>query len=229
MENTQITILIADDDPDILELLEYNLKSDGYKVMTAHNGKKALQFAEDKIPDLIILDVMMPEMDGFETCMRFKQNPKLKEIPVIFLTAKVEEYSEIAGLDVGADDYITKPIKPRLLLSRIKAVLRRHQKSKPTEKVLEVGEITINKEKYTVTLNNSEIILPKKVFELLVLLASKPGRVYTRDEIYSSIWGIDTIVGDRTIDVHIRKLRKALGDKYIKTIIGVGYKFDLTE
>lgn len=227
MKDTQLTILITDDDPDILELLEYNLSSDGYNVITAQNGKQALQNAENKLPDLIILDVMMPEMDGFETCMRLKQNPKLKEIPVIYLTAKVDEYAEISGLDAGADDYITKPIKPRLLLSRIKAVLRRHQKVKQNDKVLKAGEITIDKEKYTVSIDGSEIILPKKVFELMILLASKPGKVFTRDEIYSSVWGTDTFVGDRTIDVHIRKLRRAFGDKYIKTIVGVGYKFEL--
>ena len=218
-------ILIVDDEPDIVELLDYHLTKEGYKTKTSHNGKEALEVAKDFLPDLILLDLMMPEMDGIDTCVEIRETPQLKGTLVALLTARAEDYSQIAGFDSGADDYITKPIKPRVLVSRIKALLRRkgNQKSQQTIN----SDLYIDTEKYVVFLKGNEIILPKKEFELLALLFSKPGNVFTREVILNKVWGDDIIVGDRTIDVHIRKLREKLGDSYIKTVKGVGYKLKI--
>lgn len=221
-------VLLVDDEPDILEFLSYNLLKEGYQVFTASNGKDALSIAEKEIPNLILLDVMMPGMDGIEVCEHFKLIPTLSRTIIAFLTARGEDYSQIAGFEAGADDYITKPIKPKLLVSRIKALMRRFELLDNTltgSNNLDFGSLKIDKEKYKVTKDNIEIILPKKEFELLLLLSSKPEKVFTRDEIYSIIWGNDVIVGDRTIDVHIRKLREKVGENYIETIKGVGYRF----
>ncbi|MFW5793451.1 MAG: response regulator transcription factor [Bacteroidota bacterium] len=225
MSNGEIfKILIVDDEPDILEFVGYNLKKEGYQVFTADNGYDAIDIAKKVLPHLIILDVMMPGIDGIETCREMKENNSLSNTIIVFLTARNEDYSQIAGFDAGADDYISKPIKPRLLNSRIKALLRRIKKPENSNTTI-VGDIVIDPEKHTVFLNNKEIILPKKEFELLVVLTSKPNKVFTREEIFSAVWGSNVIVGDRTIDVHIRKLREKLGMDCIKTIKGVGYKF----
>ena len=231
MESQYYKILLVDDEADIIEFLGYNLKKEGYQVLTASNGLDALKIAEKEIPHLILLDVMMPEMDGVEVCEMIKQIPSLSRTIIAFLTARTEDYSQIAGFDAGADDYINKPIKPKLLLSRIKALLRRYEvadaSNKSEDHILNYGNIVIDREKYRVIKNNIEIIFPKKEFELLVYLATKPEKVFTRDEIYNAIWGNEVIVGDRTIDVHIRKLREKLGDEYFETIKGVGYRFVL--
>jgi two-component system, OmpR family, alkaline phosphatase synthesis response regulator PhoP len=220
-------ILLVDDEPDILELIGYNLEKEGYEVHTASNGREAVDLARKIIPDLILLDVMMPEMDGMEACREIREDKLLKHALIAFLTARNEDYSQIAGFDAGADDYIPKPIKPRVLISRIKALLRRSTGISETaaQPPSQIG-ISIDKEKYLVYKDGEELSLPKKEFELLVLLISQPGRVFTRDNILASVWGNDVIVGDRTIDVHIRKLREKLGDDYFKTIKGVGYKFE---
>jgi two-component system alkaline phosphatase synthesis response regulator PhoP len=216
-------ILLVDDEPDIVDILSYNLEKEGYDVYSANNGRKALEVADDVRPDLILLDVMMPEMDGMETCLELRNNEKLSNTYIAFLTARGEDYSQIAGFDAGADDYISKPVKPRVLVSRIKAMLRRS--SHEPKKNEEVDGIFIDRDKYIVRIKDKELDLPKKEFELLSLLTSQPGKVFTREVILSTIWGEDVIVGDRTIDVHIRKLREKIGDKYIKTVKGVGYKF----
>lgn len=218
-------ILLVDDEPDILEFIKYNLEKEGYTVYTAENGKKAIELGARVIPHLILLDVMMPEMDGIETCREMRSMQEFKNTLIAFLTARNEDYSQIAGFDVGADDYITKPIKPRVLISRIKGLLRRFT-TESVEDNLKLGDIEIDTEKFLVFKNGEEFNLPKKEFELLSLLASKPGKVFSRKEILNKIWGNDIIVGDRTIDVHIRKLREKLGDNYFKTIKGIGYKFD---
>ena len=221
-------ILLVDDEPDILEFLSYNLKKEGYTVLLAENGKDALKMAAKEIPDLIILDVMMPEIDGMEVCKELRSVPALKHVLIAFLTARNEDYSQITGFDSGADDYITKPIKPNVFVSRVKALLRRAgQTSSSAETAIEeTAGIRIDKEKYLVFKNKKELALPRKEFELLTLLMSKPGKVFKREEILNTIWGNEIIVGDRTIDVHIRKLREKLGDEYIKTVKGVGYKFE---
>lgn len=219
-------ILLVDDEPDILEFIKYNLEKEGYTVYTAENGKKAIELGARVVPHLILLDVMMPEMDGIETCREMRSMPEFKNTLIAFLTARNEDYSQIAGFDVGADDYITKPIKPRVLISRIKALLRRFT-AESVEDNVKLGDIEIDTEKFLVYKNGEEHNLPKKEFELLSLLASKPGKVFSRKEILNKIWGNDIIVGDRTIDVHIRKLREKLGDNYFKTIKGIGYKFDV--
>ncbi|MCS6982173.1 MAG: response regulator transcription factor [Flavobacteriales bacterium] len=220
-------ILVVDDEPDILELLEYHLQKEGYKVSKCSNGREAISLARQEKPHLIVLDVMMPDLDGIETCRELRSMKEMDDVLIAFLTARGEDYSHEAGLDAGADDYILKPIKPRVFLSRIKALLRRSRISAPTEEsVLDFGDLLINKERYTITYNNKEIELPKKEFELLFLLASKPGKVFRRDEILRSVWGDDVVVGDRTIDVHVRKIREKLDDKFIRTIKGVGYKFE---
>ncbi|NUM49992.1 MAG: response regulator transcription factor [Flavobacteriales bacterium] len=221
-------ILLVDDEPDILEFMSYNLNREGFTVFTALNGKDAVEIAKREVPELIILDVMMPEMDGIETCYQLKEIPSLKNTFITFLSARGEDYSQIAGFDAGADDYITKPIKPRLLISRVNAILKRKSgEEKSPELKINVGPIQIDREKYIMTKNGVEFNLPKKEFELLALLMSKPGKVYTRDVILDKVWGGEVVVGDRTIDVHIRKLREKLGDEFIKTIKGVGYKFEL--
>jgi two-component system alkaline phosphatase synthesis response regulator PhoP len=227
--NTEQKILVVDDEPDILEILSYNLKKEGFIVYTAANGKDALEVAKKEAPDLIILDVMMPDMDGMETCLQLRETPQLKNVLIAFLTARGEDYSQISGFEAGADDYITKPIKPRILVSRIKALLRRGGKVNETQVVnhdLDLGGIKIDKERYLVMKDGNEINLPKKEFELLALLTSKPGKVFTRDIILEKVWGGEVVVGDRTIDVHIRKLREKLGDNYFRTVKGVGYTFE---
>jgi two-component system, OmpR family, alkaline phosphatase synthesis response regulator PhoP len=227
MQNEEIRILLVDDEDDVLEFLSYNIRKEGYQVHTANNGIKGLQKAIEIIPHLIILDVMMPEMDGIETCREIKQIPQLENTIIVFLTARGEDYSQIAGFDAGADDYVTKPVKPRLLVSRIKALLRRHRsETEQSESQVDLGGIVIDRERYVVFIEGQEISLPKKEFELLQLLASKPNKVFTRDEIFSNVWGDNVIVGDRTIDVHIRKIREKLNINNIKTIKGVGYKFE---
>lgn len=227
MSENNFKILLVDDEPDILEIISYNLKSNGFEVFTALNGIKALKKAKSILPDLIILDVMMPEMDGIETCEEIRKIPELNDTIITFLTARSEDYSHLAGFDAGADDYINKPIKPKLLVGKVKSLLRRLNKNKVTESknVINLGDLIIDREEYKITLNKNEILLPRKEFELLYLLASKPGKVFKREVILEKIWGHEVVVGDRTIDVHIRKLREKLGDTRIKTIKGVGYKF----
>jgi two-component system alkaline phosphatase synthesis response regulator PhoP len=223
-------ILLVDDEPDILEFMEYNLKKENYQISKAVNGKEAIDQAKKEHPDLIILDIMMPEMDGIEVCRTLREMPDFKNTLITFLTARNEDYSQIAGFDVGADDYITKPIKPRVLISRINALFRRYgnENGKQSEKenVMYVADLKIDRDQYLVFKGDEKIELPKKEFELLALLASKPGKVFTRDEILEKIWGNDVVVGDRTIDVHIRKLREKFGDDLIRTVKGIGYKFD---
>ncbi|MDT8412434.1 MAG: response regulator transcription factor [Vicingaceae bacterium] len=228
---TNEKILLVDDEQDILTFISYNLKKEGFEVLTALSGKEAIQIARKEKPDLIVIDVMMPEMDGIETCQELRAIDELKDTLITFLSARAEDYSQVAGFDAGADDYIAKPIKPRLLVSKIKAILRRKNNiSEPVgELEIEVGNIKIDREKYLVYQDNNSFALPKKEFELLALLMSKPGKVFTREVILESIWGTDVVVGDRTIDVHIRKLREKLGDKHIETIKGVGYKLKLVE
>jgi two-component system alkaline phosphatase synthesis response regulator PhoP len=225
MDNNQLKILLVDDEPDILEILGYNLSAQGYEIHSATNGIQALKKANKVLPDLIVLDVMMPEMDGIEACEKIRQIDALKDVLVVFLSARGEEYSQVAGLEAGADDYITKPIKPKLLVSKVKSLLRRKKESTETAQVIEFGTIVINREAYKVEKDGKDINLPRKEFELLALLASKPGKVFLREEILNNVWGVDVIVGGRTIDVHIRKLREKIGDQHFKTVKGVGYKF----
>ncbi|HEY9125347.1 MAG TPA: response regulator transcription factor [Bacteroidales bacterium] len=223
----QYKILIVDDEEDIIEFVSYNLKKEGYKVLKAYNGAEAVAIAREQIPHLIILDVMMPGMDGIETCREIRQISSLSSTIITFFTARNEDYSLVAGLDAGADDYIAKPIKPRVLVSKVNALLRRYSdNSKPARPMITLGNVTIDTERYVVIINENEITLPRKEFELLHLLASKPNKVFTRDEIYNRIWTGDVIVGDRTIDVHIRKIREKLNNDCIKTIKGVGYKYE---
>lgn len=224
MDNAKI--LLVDDEQDILDLIKYNLEKEGFEVQTANNGREGLREARVFLPDLILLDVMMPEMDGMETCIQLKDLPELRHTIIAFLTARGEDYSQIAGFEAGADDYITKPIKPRVLVSRVKALLRRKSSAEEPGKKKKIKGIVIDKERYLVIKNGEELALPKKEFELLSLLMSQPGRVFTREIILSTVWGNDVIVGDRTIDVHIRKLREKLGDEHFKTVKGVGYKFN---
>lgn len=218
------SILIIDDEEDIVNMLSYNLEKEGFKVYSAETGIEGIKMAENIQPSLILLDVMMPEMDGIEVCQTIRANPSISDTKICFLTARSEDYSQIAGFDAGADDYVAKPIKPKVLISRIKAILRRSSILEEQPQKTESG-LVIDKEKYTVTLNGEDIHLPKKEFELLALLASKPGKVFERDVILETVWGTEIVVGDRTIDVHVRKLREKIGDDYIKTVKGVGYKF----
>ena len=228
MENSNIKILLVDDEPDILEFMEYNLKKEGYQVLQAKNGKEAVEIAKKEFPHLVILDIMMPIMDGIEACRVMREIPELQNTLITFLTARNEEYSQLAGFDVGADDYITKPIKPRIMLSRVKALLRRLNGSTGSSTpVVQIGNLKIDRESYLVYKGEESVVLPRKEFELLALLTSKPGKVFTREDILSRVWGSDIVVGDRTIDVHIRKIREKLGDDSIKTIKGIGYKFDI--
>ncbi|MEN9699488.1 MAG: hypothetical protein RLZZ301_686 [Bacteroidota bacterium] len=225
METTKgHTILIVDDEPDILEFLSYNIRKEGYKVFTAENGIEALRIVQQINPSLILLDIMMPKMDGIETCQVIRKDLNMIQPVIAFLTARTEDYAQIAGFEAGADDYINKPIRPRLLLSKIDSLLRRVNSL--TGKGTLANGMTIDRDRFMVTLEGQELNLPKKEFELLELLASRPGKVFNRDQILAVVWGNDTIVGERTIDVHIRKLREKLGDEYIRTIKGVGYTFN---
>ncbi|TBM99008.1 response regulator transcription factor [Hyunsoonleella flava] len=223
MNKKDIKILLVDDEPDILEIVGYNLSNEGYHVITAENGAEAVKKAKKELPQLIILDVMMPEMDGIEACENIRKQPELEDVVITFLTARGEDYSQVAGFDAGADDYITKPIKPKVLVSKVKALLRRFKDD--VKNTVKVGNLVINRDEYKIVLKGNEIILPRKEFELLSLLASKPGKVFKRDEILDKVWGNEVVVGGRTIDVHIRKLREKIGDKSFKTVKGVGYKF----
>ena len=225
MSTEKIKILLVDDEPDILEFISYNLVKEGFEVFTCGNGKDAIEMARQQRPQIIILDVMMPDLDGIETCRVIRDIPELKDVLIAFLTDRNEDYSQIAGFDAGADDYINKPIKPRVLVSRVKALLRR-QGNSVEEAIVDVNGFVIDREKYLIKKDNLSINLPKKEFELIALLASRPGKVFTREDILKNVWGDDVVVGDRTIDVHIRKLREKLGDSYIRTIKGVGYKFE---
>jgi two-component system, OmpR family, alkaline phosphatase synthesis response regulator PhoP len=220
-------ILIVDDETDILDFLSYNLRKEGFEVFTASNGKDALELANQTRPQLVILDIMMPELDGIEVCRRLRAQPQFQKTTITFLTARDEDFTQIQALDVGGDDYITKPIKPQVLISRVNALLRRNKsEGNADEDIITVSDLKIDKQKVQVFRGNEIIDLPKKEFELLLLLVSRPGKVFTREEIYHKIWGNDVIVGDRTIDVHIRKLREKIGSEQIKTLKGIGYKFD---
>lgn len=227
MKKKDIRILLVDDDADILEIVGYNLSQEGYQISTAVNGRDAIAKAKKILPHLIIMDVMMPEMDGMEACENIRKIPELSNVIITFLTARSEDYSQVAGFDAGADDYITKPIKQKLLVSKVKALLRRLKETEKDSETLNVGGIEINREEYKIVKDNIEIILPRKEFELFYLLATKPGKVFKREEILDKVWGNDVIVGGRTIDVHIRKLREKIGDDFFKTIKGVGYKFEV--
>ena len=230
MKNEDYKILLVDDEPDILEFISYNLRKENYQVYTNDNGLDAIETAKKIHPHLIILDVMMPEMDGMETCAELKKIPSLNNSIIMFLTARSEDYSQLAGFEAGADDYVSKPIKPSLLISRIKALLRRYSsndRQQDEKQTIEVGNLIIDKERYIVIKGDSEVVLPKKEFELLSLLTTKPNKVFSREEIFSKVWGNNVIVGDRTIDVHVRKLREKIGIESIKTVKGVGYKFEI--
>ena len=227
MKKNKIKILIVDDEPDIIEILKFNLENEEYKVISAENGKEALKLADQHLPNLIILDLMMPIMDGIETCERLRMDKKFNNTLIIFLSARGEDYSQVAAFESGADDYITKPIKPRILNSKVKALLRRFKND--SSQILSYQNIVIDSEKYIVEVHGKSINLPRKEFELLFLLASKPGKVFKREKIMESVWGSDVIVGDRTIDVHVRKLREKIGENFLKTIKGVGYQFIIKE
>jgi two-component system alkaline phosphatase synthesis response regulator PhoP len=225
MKKKDTTILLVDDELDILEIIGYNLSGEGYNVVTAQNGVEAIKNAKKHKPKLIILDVMMPEMDGIEACEKLRLIPELSETVITFLTARGEDYSQVAGFEAGADDYITKPIKPKVLTSKVKSLLRRFKTQDDSQQILKLGNITINREEYKIFVDTQEMVLPRKEFELLSLLASKPGKVFKREDILDRVWGNDVVVGGRTIDVHIRKLREKIGEQKFKTIKGVGYKF----
>ena len=225
MKKKDTTILLVDDELDILEIIGYNLSAEGYNVVTAQNGVEAIKKAKKHKPELIILDVMMPEMDGIEACEKLRLIPELSETVITFLTARGEDYSQVAGFEAGADDYITKPIKPKVLTSKVKSLLRRFKTQDDSQQILKLGNITINREEYKILVDTQEMVLPRKEFELLSLLASKPGKVFKREDILDRVWGNDVVVGGRTIDVHIRKLREKIGEQKFKTIKGVGYKF----
>jgi len=230
MNNKDIKILLVDDEPDILEIVSYNLSAEGYQVYTASNGVERVAKAKKKQPHLIILDVMMPEMDGIEACEKIRATSGLENTIVAFLTARGEDYSQVAGFDAGADDYITKPIKPKVLVSKVKALLRRFNEGAVTaeaEDITSVGDLIINREEYKIVHKGIEMVLPRKEFELLALLASKPNKVFKREVILDKVWGNEVVVGGRTIDVHIRKLREKIGNNNFKTVKGVGYKFVL--
>jgi two-component system alkaline phosphatase synthesis response regulator PhoP len=219
------TLLLIDDEPDIIEFLTYNLKKEGYKVFSASNGEEGVKMVQQIHPSLILLDVMMPKMDGIETCQIIRKDLNITQPIIAFLTSRAEDYSQIAGFEAGADDYISKPVRPRLLISKVESLLRRLDRPVNDGNELSESKLKIDREKFKVEMNGFTLLLPKKEFELLELLASRPGKVYTRDQILSIVWGNETIVGERTIDVHIRKLREKLGDDYIRTIKGVGYTF----
>jgi two-component system alkaline phosphatase synthesis response regulator PhoP len=225
MKKKDIKILLVDDEPDILEIVGYNLSNEGYQVITAETGVEGVKKAKKEKPQLIILDVMMPEMDGIEACEQIRKVSDLSNTIITFLTARGEDYSQMAGFDAGADDYITKPIKPKVLVSKVKALLRRLKEDEKADDILKIGNLTINREEYKIIIKGEELLLPRKEFELLSLLATKPNKVFKREEILDRVWGNEVIVGGRTIDVHIRKLREKIGDEKFKTIKGVGYKF----
>jgi len=226
MKKSDIKILCVDDEPDILEILKYNLSNVGYDIYLANDGLSAIKKAKEIIPNLIIMDVMMPKMDGIQACENLRENEKFNDTIIMFLTARGEDYSHVAAYEAGADDYVTKPVKPKVLVSKVKGLLRRFKKVNDNDiNIIEHNDIKIDKEKYKVYISGKTLILPRKEFELLYLLASKPDKVFKRDKIMENVWGGEVIVGDRTIDVHIRKLREKVGDKYIKTLKGVGYKF----
>lgn len=221
------TILLVDDDPDILQMISYNVEKEGYTVYTAADGEEGIKLAEKVKPDLVLLDVMMPKMDGIEVCQIIRESQDIEQPIIAFLTSRSEDYSQIAGFKAGGDDYITKPIRPRVLISRIEALLRRNYKEdQEGQSLKKSGHVVLDRERFLLLLENKEVQLPKKEFELLELLLSRPGKVFTRDQILSSVWGDETIVGERTIDVHIRKLREKIGDDYIRTIKGVGYTYN---
>jgi two-component system alkaline phosphatase synthesis response regulator PhoP len=228
MGNKQMhKVLVVDDEEPILELLKYNLEKDGYEVKTAQDGQKAVEIAKKFIPDLVLLDIMMPKMDGVETCRLIREIPEMQKAFVVFLTARSEEYSEVAAFDVGADDYITKPIKPRALMSRITALFRRDSKKTSPSSLISIGDLTIDRTSYTIKVRSQEINLPKKEFELLYFLAQHPNKVFSREDLLQNIWGSDVYVLARTVDVHIRKVREKIGEDFITTVKGVGYKFSL--
>ena len=226
--NNKNRVLVVDDEPDILELLEYNLVKEGYEVKTAINGVKAIEQAKEFHPHLILMDIMMPKMDGIEACRKIREIPKMKEAFILFLTSRSEEYSEVAAFEVGANDFITKPIKPRALMSRISAFFRRDTKNANESETITLGLLAIDKSSYTVLKNTQKIILPKKEFELLYFLCQHPNKVFNRDDLLKNIWGSDVYVVPRTIDVHIRKVREKIGEEFIKTVKGIGYKFETT-
>tara|TARA_B100000925_G_C21938851_1_gene443618 strand:+ start:254 stop:937 length:684 start_codon:yes stop_codon:yes gene_type:complete len=225
MKKTSAKILVVDDDPEIVEILKYNLSNSDFEVKVAYNGIQAVKKSKKFKPDIILMDVMMPEMNGIEACTEIRKIDNLKNVQIIFLSARGEDYTQIAAFDAGADDYINKPIKPKILLKKITNIAKRLKSFENGETFIKVSDLKINREEYLVTRNKTEIILPRKEFELLFLLASKPGKVFSRDEIMNKVWGSQVVVGDRTIDVHVRKLREKLGENYIKTRKGVGYKF----
>ena len=228
MKNTRYSILLVDDEPDILDFLSYNLKKSGFLVFTAENGRKAIEMAKKINPDLIILDIMMPRMDGIEACSQLKNLPDFKETIIAFLTARTEDYTQIAGLDAGADDFIKKPIRPNVFISRVKALLRRRKDKKPNKNLIILDNITIDKDKYVITRDGVPTQLPKKEFELLYFLSSRPNKVFSREEIFNRVWGDEVVVGERTIDVHIKKIREKIGFSNIKTYKGIGYSFVTT-
>ncbi|MBT3444323.1 MAG: response regulator transcription factor [Flavobacteriaceae bacterium] len=225
MKNKDIRILLVDDEPDVIEIIKYNLEQEGYKVKTASNGKEALKKARKNTPHLIIMDVMMPETDGIEACEQLRKDPIFNDTIIMFLTARGEDYSYVAAFDAGADDYVTKPIKPKIIVSKVKALLRRLKKAEENQEKLQFGKLIIDREQYEITHKGKTLSLPRKEFELLYFLASMPEKVVKREKIMEIVWGGEVVVGDRTIDVHIRKLREKVGDKYFKTVKGVGYKF----
>ena len=226
MKKSDIKILCVDDEPDILEILKYNLSNEGYDIYLANDGLSAIKKAKEIIPNLIIMDIMMPKMDGIQACENLRANEKFNDTIIMFLTARGEDFSHVAAYEAGADDYVTKPVKPKILISKVKGLLRRFKKVNDNDiNIIELKDIIIDKEKYKVYISGNNLDLPRKEFELLYLLASKPDKVFKREKIMENVWGEEVVVGDRTIDVHIRKLREKLGDKYIKTIKGVGYKF----
>lgn len=227
MKNLSTKVLIVDDDPEIIEILNYNLINSGFITKSASNGLEAIKKAKKFIPDIILLDVMMPEMDGIEACIKIREIKTLTNTRIIFLSARGEDFTQIAAFDAGADDYISKPVKPKILLKKISSIAKRLDRNKNQSGIIDLGEIIIDRESYLVTINKDEKNLPRKEFELLYLLATKPGKLFTREEIMLKVWGTEIFVGDRTIDVHIRKLRKKIGEKYIKTTKGVGYKFKI--
>lgn len=227
MDQSKYKILLVDDEEDIVEFLSYNLVKEGFSVVTAANGQEAIQQAKKELPDLIIMDVMMPKMDGMTAVQEIRKIPSLKECIIVFLTARAEDYSQIAGFEAGADDYVAKPVKPQVLMSRINALLRRSSKKENPKATIEIGDLIIDPEKFVVIKNGEELVLPNKEFKILAFLAGSPDKVFSREDIFSKVWGNDVIVGDRTIDVHVRKIREKIGLDNIRTIKGVGYKFSL--